>query len=292
MVVQTKNAAETLESCLKSVSFADELIVVDMQSSDATRDIAKEFTENVDITDDVGYVEPARNFALEKATGDWILLVDADEVISKSLQEKITSIVNSETDVACYFLPRKNIIFGKWVKDAGWWPDMQPRLFRAGALKWEDKIHSQPSIKGITDEFSKEESLAIIHSNYKTVSDFIDRLNRYTSITSEFDDGNELPNTSKLVSNYRSELLNRMFKKGGIDGGYRSTLLSLLQANYELVVAAKRWEKEGCPEDSAPAIEEFKKFNSELAYWIADWHVKRGSSLGKVFWKIRRKLRF
>ncbi|PIY80083.1 MAG: hypothetical protein COY80_04635 [Candidatus Pacebacteria bacterium CG_4_10_14_0_8_um_filter_42_14] len=291
VVVQTKNAAKTLEKALQSVAFADELIVVDMESSDATREIALKFTDNVVSTKDVGYVEPARNKAIEKASGEWILLLDADEEISVSLGEKIETLVATESDVSCYFLPRKNIIFGNWVKDTGWWPDFQPRLFRAGTVTWKDEIHSRPLINGKTDKLPSDESLAIIHHNYSTVSEYIDRLNRYTSITAKFDSKEKSVTTAGLISSYRSELLRRLFLQGGIDGGYRSVLLSFLQANYELVVSAKKWEIAGRPEDDSTSITEMEKFNSELAYWIADWHTKKDGLFRKLFWKIRRKLR-
>lgn len=290
-VVQTKNAEETLVKALQSVTFADELIVVDMESSDATREIALKFTDNVISVKDVGYVEPTRNNAIAKATGDWILLLDADEEISFSLREKIQDLVATESDISCYLLPRKNIIFGEWVKDTGWWPDYQPRLFRSGTVTWKDEIHSRPLITGKTEKLPIDESLAITHHNYVSVSDFIDRLNRYTSITSSLNKEESETTKTSLISAYRSEFLRRLFEQGGVDGGYRSVLLSLLQANYELVVSAKRWENNGRPEDNSSAIEEIEKFNSELSYWIADWHEKRAGFLSKLFWRIRRKLR-
>jgi len=291
VVVQTKNAEQTLEQALRSVAFADELIVVDMESSDTTREIALKFTDNVISVKDVGYVEPARNDAIAKATGDWILLLDADEEISVSLGEKIQTLIATESDVACYFLPRKNMIFGEWVSDSGWWPDYQPRLFRSGAVTWKDEIHSRPLITGKTEKLPIDESLAIIHHNYATVSDFVDRLNRYTSITAKLSKAESPTTKAGLISSYRSEFLRRIFMQGGIDGGYRSVLLSLLQANYELVVSAKRWENAGRPEDKSSSIKEMEKFNSELSYWIADWHEKRSGFLSKLFWRIRRKLR-
>ena len=165
VVITTKNAATTLERTLESVKFADEIVVVDMMSTDETVRIARKFTDNIFTTPDVGYVEPARNFSLSKARGEWILVVDADEVISETLRDYLLELLATDSDIASYSLARKNLIFGDWVQTAGWWPDYQPRLFRRGKVIWSDLLHSKPAIDGKSEKLPDKAELAIEHHN-------------------------------------------------------------------------------------------------------------------------------
>src|SRR5690606_14218835 len=125
---------------LKSVRFADEVVIVDMQSTDATLAIAQEVTDRIISVKDVGYVEPARNTALSKATGDWILLVDADEEVPETLRDYLFERMEQPDSAEAYYLPRKNIVFGTWYHYAGWWPDYQLRFFKRGTVTWPTKI--------------------------------------------------------------------------------------------------------------------------------------------------------
>src|SRR5262245_10992026 len=120
VVINTKNSAETLRRALQSVAFADELIVVEMESTDETLSIAREFNARTFQHQDVGYVEPARNFALDQAKQDWILVLDDDEEVSSGLHQQVESVVNGSVTKALkadvYWLPRQNIVFNRWVK--------------------------------------------------------------------------------------------------------------------------------------------------------------------------------
>lgn len=109
VVVNTKNSSTTLESTLKSASFADEIVIVDMHSSDNTKEIAKKYTNKIFDYQDVGFVEPARNFAIKKTTGDWIFILDADEEISDGLKKQIPSLITKNVDI--YDVPRKKYHF-------------------------------------------------------------------------------------------------------------------------------------------------------------------------------------
>ena len=97
-VVNTRNEEKNLDACLKSLNFVDEIVVVDMESEDKTKQIAKKYTNKVFNYDNVGYVEPARNFAINKAKGDWILIVDADERVPRSLAVKLMEIAETLLD--------------------------------------------------------------------------------------------------------------------------------------------------------------------------------------------------
>ena len=186
VVINTKDALtgndeHKFADTLKSIAFADEIIVVDMNSSDRTVEIAKKFTDKIYTFRDVGFVEPARNFAIRKASKEWVLIIDADEILPGTLKDRILQLTQGDATADVYYLPRKNLVFGTWFHSAGWWPDYQLRLFKKGAVVWSDKIHSVPKTKGNTDKLAPREDYAILHYNYQTVEQFIERLNRYTS---------------------------------------------------------------------------------------------------------------
>ena len=126
----TLNEEANIERCLSSLkSFADEIILVDMGSTDQTLQKAKEFSAKIFTHPYTGFVEPARNYALDKTQGDWVFLIDADEELPKTLKLLLKELIR-EKSKSFYRVPRKNIIFGRWIKHAYWWPDYQIRFFK------------------------------------------------------------------------------------------------------------------------------------------------------------------
>src|SRR4030042_3360237 len=181
VVINTLNEEKNLPRAIASVKgFAEEIVVCDMHSDDKTAEIAERLGANVYEHEKAGYVEPARNFAIEKARGKWILVLDADEEVPNSLAGKIKNIV-SEPDADYFRIPRKNIIFGKWIKHSRWWPDYNIRFFKKGNVTWNEVIHSVPLTKGKGTDLDASEDAAIVHHHYETIEQYIDRLNRYTT---------------------------------------------------------------------------------------------------------------
>lgn len=308
VVINTKNSAETLVKALESVSFADEIIVVDMASTDDTLTIAKKYTKHVFDHPDVGFVEPARNFALSKATQDWILILDSDEEVTPALQEVIQQISQPEQtpksrvtvkDIQpadCYYLPRKNIIFGQWVK-TGWWPDYILRLFRAGHVEWSDEIHSIPVTTGQVAELPADPAAAIIHHNYQTIDQFLDRLNRYTSIEAD-QSAAVKPSSADIWSAFSREFIRRAFADRGLADGQHGMTLALFQSLYQVAVLTKQWQQAefglsnlSKTQEQEQVIQQLTQFQAELRYWIADWQVEHSSGLAQLYWKLRRKLK-
>ncbi len=295
VIINTKNAVNTLERAISSVLFADEIVVVDMQSTDGTVEHARKLGATVFTHKDVGYVEPARQFAIEKALHDWVLVLDADEVIPKKLADVLQNIISKPSDgeIVAYALPRKNRIFGEWILFAGWWPDYQIRLFRRGKVQWSEEIHSVPTIMGKTSELPANANVAIEHYNYETVSEFLQRLDRYTTIQATSDGIKQSGVTdASVVSVFRSEFLSRLFAQGGISGGTHGMSLVFLQSFSEVIRHVKQWELSGfTPKKETPEnLVAIQRFQSELAYWIADRQVRQSSGLSKLWWKLRRKL--
>jgi (heptosyl)LPS beta-1,4-glucosyltransferase len=184
-VINVRNEADNLKKCLKSIkSFADEIIVVDMHSTDGSDKIATDFGATVYSYRWMSFVEPARNFALSKATGKWILLLDPDEYLNKTLKKELKNITQ-RSDVDWVKIPRKNIIFNKWIRHSNCWPDYLIRFFKKGAVTWKKEIHSQPTTKGNGLTILDTEKLAIRHLNYATVTQFITRAIRYSGVQAD-----------------------------------------------------------------------------------------------------------
>jgi glycosyltransferase involved in cell wall biosynthesis len=292
VVINTLNEEKNLGRALASVKkIASEVVVVDMHSDDGTVKIAKEFGAKVYTFERKNYVEPARNFAISKATNDWILILDADEELSVELTNKLLEVIKTQ-EVSVWRLPRKNIIFGKWMQHARWWPDYNIRFFKKDCVEWSDEIHSVPITTGNSGQIEDKEELAIIHHNYQSIDQFINRMNRYTTIQSDRLIANKHQfYWTDLFIKPSAEFLGRFFAGEGYKDGVHGLALSLLQAFSELVVFLKVWEAHKFKEANlrlTSVAAELKKIEKETHYWIADAHVKETKSLKH---RIKRKFK-
>jgi len=270
---------------------ADEIVVVDMESDDGTAEVAKKLGAKVFNHKRTGYVEPARNFGIEKATNSWVLILDADEEIPVKLAQKIKQIVKNPK--ADYFrIPRKNIVFGKWLKHSRWWPDYNIRLFKKGSVTWNEVIHMVPMTAGIGADIEEKEELAIIHHNYDSIEQYIERMNRYTTLHAllRVKEGYKF-NWKDLIVKPSNEFLSRYFFGEGYKDGLHGLALSLLQAASELSLYLKIWQKEKFT-DSTPEVRDvittMREEEKDLHYWQSDAIYKES---GKFVDRIRRKLR-
>lgn len=293
VVINTLNEEQNIERAIRSVRWADEVVVCDMHSDDKTVELAKRLGVKVVYHERANYVEPARNFAVSQASGDWTLILDADEEISEVLASRLQEIAKSEDGVDFVEIPRKNIIFNKHVKASLWWPDYHPRFYRKEKVLWKKEIHSKPGTKGKGLILPAEENLAIIHHHYQSIGQFIERVNRYTTIQAE-----ELVKTGykfrweDLFSKPLEEFLGRFFANRGFEDGLHGLALSLLQAFSFLVMYLKVWEKEKfTPQDIA--FSEVKKLSQksgkEINYWFKYGNLS-SNSIKRLFQRIGNKV--
>lgn len=239
-VVVSFNEAEKLQHCLKSVaSFTGEKIIIDLESTDNTKEIARKFGAKVYRHQWVEYVELVRNFALQKASGDWILILDPDERVSQSLALKLKEI-SDKSEVSAVNIPRKNIFFGRWIAYTNWWPDRHIRFFKKDKVVWDEKIHSYPKVQGRIEELPAEESLAIEHYGYDSVKQFFERQNRYSSVEAKnlYERGEQF-SYSKFIWKPIRQLLVRFIKHQGYKDGFIGLALTFLMMVYELIVLIK-----------------------------------------------------
>ncbi len=293
-VVHTFNEEKNIRRCLSSLWWTDEIILVDMGSTDQTCSIAKEYNAKIFQHEYTGFVEPARNFGLSKANGDWIIILDADEEIPKNLSrylEKETG--NPRGDF--YRIPRKNIIFNKWIKHTGWWPDYQVRFFKKGAVSWTEKIHGVPLTIGKGIDVEVYEDLSIVHYNYQSIDKYIERLNRYTTISAkELFLSNNKFSSKDLFEKPTKEFITRYFIWEGYKDGLHGLALSLMQSFSELLVYLKLWELNNFKEEKISLEETESCLDKDYRlkkYWLLTTILKKPHNLFQdLVWKIRRKL--
>ena len=291
IIVHTRNSASTLKKCLSSLPEVRELLVVDMESTDETLIIARQFHARTMTVADVGYVEPARMIAIEQATEPWILIVDADEQLPADCATWLTPLLE-ENEHAIVALPRRNRMFGHPMTATGWWPDYQVRLFKKGLVEWDSNIHSQPQCQHQPFKLPTTDTYALIHENYQQIAQFIARMNRYTSIevTSKKSSPVQRHDWLNLMS---EEFFTRFGKKQGWKDREQGLALSLLQSFYPLVVALKRWEQTGFAHSrnfEQSISPQLAQLAHNLAYWRASYEIDHSSGLAKLYWQIRRKL--
>ena len=278
VVINARNEEKNLPKAIGSVKdIAHEIVVVDMESEDGTVGVAEKLGAKIYSHKNVGYVEPARNFALRQAQGDWVLILDADEEIPLELKKHLRGVLKNASEVSLsdyYRIPRKNIIFGKWIRHTLWWPDYQIRFFKKGFVSWGDEIHSFPITKGKGTDFPVKESMAIIHNNYSFLDQYIERLFRYTKIQAEELMKNGYIFTwTDVVKRPLNEFLRRFFEGKGYRDGVHGLILSLLQSFSEFVVYVRVWEKQGFKEAEIGK----REFGRELGGVIKDvkWWIRK-----------------
>ena len=292
LVVTTVAGEEKyLEKCLSSVKdFSDEIVIVDMSGGSEISTIAKKFKAKVFKHELINYVEPVRNFGISKAKGEWILILDPDEEVSKTLVKRLESVVkNSEADYVR--VPRENIVFGKALRYSRWWPDFNIRFFKKGKVSWDEVIHSVPMTVGDGLDLEAKNDLAIIHHHYENVEQFIERMNRYTSVQAKLKSKDYKFKWQDLISKPTGEFLSRFFAGEGYRDGVHGLSLSLLQAFSELVLYLKIWGLGGFKEENIgvkEAVSELDKAKREVTYWENDTLLKES---GGILPLVRRKFR-
>lgn len=248
VVINVYNEGYLLKDCLDSVRWADEIVITDMHSTDNSAEIYRQYTDRVYAIPRQPVVELAVNFGIAHATGDWVLKLDPDERISPTLAGQIKEIVMSSTDCAAYRLPRRDYMFGKWVRHSGWQGDWQIgliQLFRRDRVIWQPEVHSQPIIDGEIGVIRFDESLdnAVDHVNYTSVSQFIEKLNRYTSaeVEKRFAEGKTF-RWYKLLYHPVVDFWRRYVSDKGYRDGMHGFVLSILMAFYAELILIKMWE--------------------------------------------------
>jgi len=239
------NEGLNIEYSLRSLyTWCDEIIVVDMFSDDQTPELARRYTDLVLQHPRVADFEVARQTFIDHATGDWILSLDADEVVTPELAEWIRNFIDSDPPYDVALLPRVNVFLGRWLRSTPWWPG-KPRLFRKGAIEVTSRLHHglQPVAGARVATLPRKPEISLWHFTRLSLEDIMSKTNRYTTLEANIGlaEGRGYP-TPK-------ELLWRSFREFGVfvaKRGYRDGLgglaYALDRAYYRFLSQAKRWD--------------------------------------------------
>jgi glycosyltransferase involved in cell wall biosynthesis len=191
VIIITKNAAAHIETCLNSVIWADEIIILDSGSTDNTLSLCRAFTDKIFINEDWLGFGIQKNRALAKASGEWILSIDADECVTPALQQQIKDAITNATTETAFRMPRRSRYCGRWIKHSGWYPDYVIRLFRRDAAQFTDDIvHEKVEI--LNGKLATLNT-PLLHYSFNSLEEVLDKVNRYSS-------ANALKNSTKKSS--------------------------------------------------------------------------------------------
>ncbi len=238
VVMITYNEEKNLLRSLESIKWADEIVIVDSSSQDRTKEIARKYTDRIYDFEWTGY-GPAKQYALQHATGDWIFSLDADEVVTDELKNEILAIISSEQSVDGYYICRISNFLGKWIKHGGWYPDYVMRLFKRGKAWCTDSlVHEELILEGR----SKKLKGLLRHHTNPDLDHYLEKMNRYTTLNVE-----ELKRTGKQASLadiliHPPAVFFKMYvlKLGFLDG-IQGFLLALYSSFHVLTKYAKLW---------------------------------------------------
>ena len=270
VVMAVKNEAGQIREALEQLSFADELIIVDMESTDGTLEICREFTDKVIVNNGGPHrlIHVNKNVGIDAATHPWVLNLDADERLTHALRDEILEVLKDpDPEVVAYGLPFTHYFFGKYLRHGGFRGPIF-RLFRQDRFRYpEDRAHSTPRIDGKTAQLEN----LVVHFNHPTIATFVDKMNVYTSsdapLSVEHGRGGlrsrPLPRSLAwgLIRGQLSVFWNRFVLHQGFRDGAHGFVAATLMAYYQFVEYAKVWEfqnvtakatKEGQPDEMRP----------------------------------------
>ncbi|MBI4241726.1 MAG: glycosyltransferase family 2 protein [Candidatus Rokubacteria bacterium] len=239
VAVITWNEEERLRACLESVAWADEIVVVDAESTDKTVHIAREFTDRIWVRPWPGFAAQ-KNFALDQTTGEWVLALDADERVTAELRAEIQDVLDAGGPVEGYAVPRKNFFWGAWVRHGGLYPDWQLRLFRRGRSRFvEHAIHESVEVRGAVGRLTHP----LLHESYRSLEEFVQRSNRYSTLAAQqwLARGGRVRGVELILRPLGRFTLMYLLKRGFLDG-WRGFVLAFLYAHYVFLRTAKVWE--------------------------------------------------
>lgn len=243
VVVITRNEEVHLPDCLKTVKWAEEIIVVDSGSSDKTVEVAKGLGARV-IEHKEGGFSDWRNRGLSEVRGEWILYIDADERVSNDLRHEIESVIEdnqSRIKQTAYAIPRRNIILGREMRHGGWWPDYVKRLFLKGKFKgWSGELHEEPHFQGELGHLQNP----LIHIKEDNFEKMIDKTNEWSEIEAKLMYKANHPKMTILrffSAGFREFWLRMIVKTAFLDGA-EGVIFAFYQVYSRLISYTKLWE--------------------------------------------------
>lgn len=235
----TFNEAANIHAALASLSWADELIVVDSESTDDTVALARQFTDRVIVRPWPGYVAQ-KNFAAEQASHDWIFSLDADERVSEALAAEIAGVLRAGPAAAGYRVPRVTFHLGRWIRSTDWYPDYQLRLYDRRRGRWTGRyVHESVAVDGAVADLAGE----LRHHAYRDLAHHLQTMDRYTTLAARqmYEDGRRA-GWLDLAVHPPAAFLRNYVLRGGFRDGVPGLIVSAMNARYVGLKFAKLWE--------------------------------------------------
>lgn len=240
VTVITLNEAANIDACLASVSWVDDVVVVDSGSTDGTIDRARARGARVIERAWPGSYAAQKNFAAEQAAHDWILSLDADERVTPALAGEIRSVLSADPPVAGYRVPRLTWHLGRWIRTTDWYPDYQLRLYDRRRGTWPPRlVHESVQVEGAPGYLQSD----LEHFAYRDIAHHHESMNRYTSLAARqmYEQGRRAGVFDLLVHPPAAFLRNYVLKRGFADG-LPGFIISAMNAHYVFLKFAKLWE--------------------------------------------------
>lgn len=294
VVISAFNEETKIAECLASVKdLADEIIVVDNESTDKTAALARKYTKKVFTQKNNPLdIDRQKNFGFSKATKDWILSLDADERVTLELASEIHSVLSQNAIAQAYWIPRRNIIFGKQIEHTGWYPDYQLRLFRTGKGSFVKQHFHEPLYVAGEQAYLHTD---LLHENFQTIQQFLSRnlfFYAKNEAQAKLAEGYQFSYVDALWFPVR-EFMSRFFAREGYKDGLHGLILSLLMAVYHFTVFTYIWEEKGFVQEEismANLEHHAKKIAKECGYWFLTSEITdEKNPLKKIVLKTKRK---
>jgi glycosyltransferase involved in cell wall biosynthesis len=239
VTIRTFNEEKNIRECLESVSWADEIVVVDSNSTDKTITIAREFTDKVIIQKWLGHVGQSQ-FATDSTTNQWVLQMDADERVTPALRDEILGLDLANSHYEAYEMPRRHFFMRQWINHSAWYPDYKIRLFRKDLCKWGGYApHDEVKVKGRKQKLKND----ILHYIYQDIAHFSATKNNYSSLTAR--DHYKNGRRASIIDITLRPLyafLYRYFIRLGIADGIAGFTISVMEAHAVFMKYIKLYE--------------------------------------------------
>lgn len=291
IIVVKDNPPHLLESINSVYSFSSEILIADIGIDPVLKKqlYSIEKIRIIEINESVPYVELIREKIKFQAKNEYVLFLDPDEIMTKSSLDLLRSSIGAYDYVK---IPRKNIIFGKWIEHSRWWPDYQVRFFKKKSVVWPTEIHKQPNVSGQGMTLEPKEELAITHFNYESIDEYIQKALRYAK--SEANNYIEKKVNLTLAETIRlsiSEFISRFFADEGYRDGIHGFVLAFLQMFYPFLVFVYYWEIKKYNQDDSMHVavltkEYFNKGMLETQHWMDVKHIQKKTIKEKIISKL------
>ncbi|MCX6551968.1 MAG: glycosyltransferase family 2 protein [Acidobacteria bacterium] len=235
----TLNESANITAALESVSWADEIVVVDAGSTDDTVALARRVAGQVIVRDWPGYIAQ-KNFAASAATHDWILSLDADERVTPALAAEIQALLAGEPACPGYRVPRISYYLGRWIRSTDWYPDCQLRLYDRRRARWTGRyVHESVQVDGQTGRLRAD----LQHYPYTDVSHHLRTIDKYSTLAARqmYEDGRRT-SPWRMIVHGDAAFLRNYIARGGFRDGAAGLIVSLLNSFYVVLKFVKLWE--------------------------------------------------